>query len=303
MSTDTTNSVDSPATPARITVGYLATASGDDGVALAVALARATGACIDLVCVVRSEEPDGTPGRASYQDMLIRRAREWVAAGADLVPDDLTVEVHTPVAESFTEGLIDFADASGARLIVVGGTRDGLLGRHTLGSISSELVHWSPLPVALAPRGYAERDEVVLDSLTVAVPTTGRSDNPLPFAVALAEEAHLALRLVSLVSLDDAGDLDTETSAQTRARHISAATDILDEATRRAPSTLSVESVVADGDTLSEALDSLRWGEGDLVAVGSARLGPPSRAFLGSTAARILRNTTAPMIVVPKAAD
>ena len=117
MSTDATHSVDTMAT--RITVGYLATASGDDGVALAVALARAIGAPIDLVCVVRSEEPDGTPGRAAYQDLLIRRAREWVAAGADLVPDDVEVEIHTPVAESFTEGLIDFADSSGARMIVV----------------------------------------------------------------------------------------------------------------------------------------------------------------------------------------
>ncbi|MBJ7288969.1 universal stress protein [Williamsia sp.] len=284
----------------RITVGYLATQSGDDGVALAVALAEATGAAVDLVCVVRSEEPDGTPGRAAYQDMLVARAQEWLAQGAKLVPEALGVELHAPVAESFTEGLIDFAAATGAEMIVVGGTRDGLFGRHTLGSISSELVHCSPLPVALAPRGYSDRADVPLTSVTVAVPTTTRGDNPLPFALSLAEEAGMSIRLVSLVSLDDGPLADSETSAQTRARHVAAATAILDEARDGAETTQKIESVVAEGDTLDEAMEMLRWTEGDIVAVGSARLGPPSRAFLGSTAARILRGTTAPIIVVPK---
>ncbi len=284
----------------RITVGYLATQSGDDGVALAVALARSTDAAVDLVCVVRSEEPDGIPGRAAYQDILVSRAQEWLAQGAKLVPESVPVELHAPVAESFTEGLIDFATGSGAELIVVGGTRDGIFGRHTLGSISSELVHCSPLPVALAPRGYSDRPVAPLTSITVAVPTTSRGDNPLPFALSLAEKAGLSIRLVSLVSLEDGPLADSETSAQTRARHVAAATDILDQARAAAGTEQKVEAFVAEGDTLDDAMEMMRWTDGDIVTVGSARLGPPSRAFLGSTAARILRSTTAPMIVVPK---
>ena len=38
----------------------------------------------------------------------------------------------------------------------------------------------------------------------------------------------------------------------------------------------------------------------DVVVIGSGRLAPPRRAFLGSMSARILRNTDAPIIVVPK---
>ncbi|MBT0566811.1 universal stress protein [Williamsia sp. CHRR-6] len=285
----------------RITVGYKATPSGEDGVALAVAIAECTGAAIDLVCIVRMEEPDGVPGRAAYQDLLVQRATSWLADGAAHVPAGIAVERHAIVAESFTEGLLDFAVSSGAGLIVVGGTRDSIFGRHALGTVSSELLHCSPLPVALAPRGYAERAAVPLTTITVAVPESARADNPLPFSLALAEQASLSLRLVSLVSLDDDEDIDAETSAQTRARHIAAANAVLAQAQRSVTTVPSIDATVADGDTLEDALETLRWGEGDVVAVGSARLAAPERIFLGSTAARILRSTTAPIVVVPKA--
>ena len=51
----------------HLTVGYLATPTGDDGVALASALARTFDATVDVVLVVREELPDGHPGRAEYQ--------------------------------------------------------------------------------------------------------------------------------------------------------------------------------------------------------------------------------------------
>ena len=63
---------------------------------------------------------------------------------------------------------------------------------------------------------------------------------------------------------------------------------------------LEVDVLVADGDTLDEALANLPWDANDIVAVGSGHLGADNRVFLGTTAARILRWTTAPVIVVPK---
>ena len=47
----------------HLTVGYLATPTGDDGVALAGALAKTFDADVDVVLVVRDELPDGHPGR------------------------------------------------------------------------------------------------------------------------------------------------------------------------------------------------------------------------------------------------
>ena len=60
----------------HLTVGYLATPTGDDGVALAAALAKTFDATVDVVLVVRQEFPDGHPGRAEYQKLLIERGEE-----------------------------------------------------------------------------------------------------------------------------------------------------------------------------------------------------------------------------------
>lgn len=284
--------------PTRLVVGYLATPSGDDGVALAVALARQTGAAIDLVCVVHPVPYDGHPGIEQYQQRLENQAASWLAAGAAAIPDGIEKRTVVVVDESFTAGLIGLAQQSGASMIVVGGTGDGLISRHTLGTVSTELLHSSPLPVALAPRGYAERTDVALDMLTVAVPVKTTSSDPLPFALSLAERAHLDLRLVSLVSLES--PFDDEASRATRAHRVEVVRGLLEHTRSAVDTDRDVEVVVADGPTLDEALDNLHWDQNDLVAVGSGHLGAANRVFLGSTAARILRWTTAPVIVVPR---
>lgn len=283
----------------RLTVGYLYTDTGDDGVNLAIAIAKATGAAIDLVCVVRATEPDGSPGRAGYEAALVNKAEQWLDEVAADIPDGIEVARHTPVAESFPQCLIDFAVSSKAAMIVVGGTSDGILGKHTLGTISSALTHASPVPVALAPRGYSRVDIPTITTLTIAVPTAESKDNPLPFALKLAGDGGLNLRLLSLVSHDHLS-ADDEESLEIRKRHIAEAEANLAVAARDCGGTEGIESLVADGNTLEEALDELHWGPGDVVVIGSGRLAPPRRAFLGSTSARILKNTDAPIIVVPK---
>lgn len=282
----------------RLAVGYLATPSGNDGVVLAVAMAHATGAAIDLICVVKPVPYDGHPGLDQYQERLENQAAEWLADGAKLIPDDIEVRTVVTVNESFSDGIVEVAEQSGATMIVVGGTGDGILSRHTLGTVSTELLHSSPLPVALAPRGYAARTDVKLDMITVAVPLKDNCANPLPFALGLAELAHLDLRLMSLVSIE--AKLDDETNRQARQYQVSVAQDLLTKTRESVEPDLDVDVVVADGDSLDDALDNLQWDQNDLVAVGSGHLGQPQRVFLGSTAARILRWTTAPVIVTPK---
>ena len=67
----------------HLTVGYLATPTGDDGVALASALAKTFDADVDVVLVVREELPDGHPGRAEYQQLLVERGEDWVSQAID----------------------------------------------------------------------------------------------------------------------------------------------------------------------------------------------------------------------------
>lgn len=283
----------------HLTVGYLATPTGDDGVALAAALARTFDADVDVVLVVREELPDGHPGRAQYQELLIEKGKQWVAkAVGTLTGAAKSVDATVLVGESFAEELEKFAEAHESDLIVVGGARDGFFGGHVIGPVSSALLHSSTIPVALAPRGYAEDPPETIAAVTAAVPSRPGDDNPLPFAITLASAANLSIRMVSLVSAENlAGAEDLK---DLRAMQVSAAQENLGVAARALPDSPDIESLVADGMTLESALKKLSWAPDDILVVGSSRFAAPKRIFLGSTASRILAGTDAPVIVIPR---
>jgi len=286
----------------HLTVGYLATPTGDDGVALASALAKTFDADVDVALVVREELPDGHPGRAEYQRLLVERGEEWVAKAVEaLAANGVSAGSTVLVGESFAESLIGFAERKESDLIVIGGARDGFFGGHVIGPVSGALLHRSPIPVALAPRGYAEDPPPAIGAVTAAVPTRPGPDNPLPFAITLASAARLPIRTVTLLSaenLSEAADVDALRQIQQAASE-----DICAVASRALPDAPDIECLVADGLTLESALKKLNWEQSDLLVVGSSRFAPPRRVFLGSTAARILAGTDAPVVVIPRTED
>jgi nucleotide-binding universal stress UspA family protein len=283
----------------HLTVGYLATPTGDDGIALASALAKTFVASVDILLVIREELPDGHPGRLEYQKLLLDRGEQWVSkAVAALAAVGVTAGSTVTVGESFAQSLIDFAEEKSSDLIVVGGARDGFFGGHTIGPVTGALLHSSPIPVALAPRGYAEDPDEVIEGITAAVPTRPGDDNPLPFAITLASAAGLPIRMLSLVSAENLSE--ARSAKEVRQFQVTAAEENLVAAARALPDSPEIESLVADGVTLESALKKLSWDDGDLLVVGSSRFAAPSRLFLGSTAARILAGVDVPVIVVPR---
>ncbi|MET0454846.1 MAG: universal stress protein [Mycobacterium sp.] len=284
----------------HLTVGYLATPTGNDGVALAGVLANTFDATVDVVLVVREEYPDGHPGRAEYQALLVRKGEEWVAeAVAHLAEVGVAATANVLVGESFAESLVGFAEEKSSDLIVVGGARDGFFGGHTIGPVTGALLHSSPIPVALAPRGYSEDPPEVIDSVTAAVPTKAGDDNPLPFAITLASASGVSIRMLSLVSSENLSHLVSP--KEIRQAQIAAAEANLVVAARALPDAPDIESLVADGTTLESALKKLNWDSSDVLVIGSSRFAAPKRVFLGSTAARILAGVDAPVVVVPRA--
>ncbi len=135
------------------------------------------------------------------------------------------------VGESFAESLINFAEQKNSDVIVIGGARDGIFGGHVIGSVAGALLHCSPIPVALAPRGYHEDPPETITEVTAAVPTHPGDDNPLPFAITLASAARLPIRMVSLVSAENLSD--AESAKEVRQIQVAAAEENLVVAARR----------------------------------------------------------------------
>jgi nucleotide-binding universal stress UspA family protein len=283
----------------RYIVGYTDTPSGEDALNLAVRLARSMKRSLDIVIVLRSEaRATLVPVDAGYEKYLHQAAEEWLHHALTLVPRDMEVNGHIVYAESFAQGLLDASRDLQARMIVVGAARGGLLGRFTIGSVANALLHSAVVPVALAPEGStAEVGREGISRVTCAVGTRSGAKELVDAGILAARAAEVPLRLVSLVALDADG-VDTPPEVQSRAEEHAAET--LAYAAEHLPDDIEVTVLTASGNRIEDAVAALDWDPGEVVFVGSSRLAQPRQIFLGTTAAKMLRELPVPMVVVPR---
>jgi nucleotide-binding universal stress UspA family protein len=283
----------------KLVVGYLATPGGADAVALGVRLARTLGAELEL-CIVLPPDRADTPRLSvgTFDSVLAEQAHKWLAEAA--IPSDVVARSHVSFADSFAEGLLQEIARLEADALVVGGSGGGLAGRLSLGSVVNELLHSSPVPVIVAPRGTRHSDVERVREVTCAIGERQGAELLLRSAVRFSEAAGTPLRLVSLVALDPTfGQLRGDVDAR-RDRALAHAQRTLEAAKDALPESIPVTSTIVDGATVEDAVSKLDWRDGDLIMVGSSRLSAPRRLFLGSTAAKMLRVLDVPMMVVPR---
>jgi nucleotide-binding universal stress UspA family protein len=284
---------------ASILVGYTATDAGADAIALAARLAVAIDGSLDVVVVLPAEDRSViTPPDAGYDHYLQGQAQTWLEHAVRGIPQEVPYITHVRFDESFARGLMAAAVELGALYLVVGAANGGLRGRHRLGTVATQLLHASEVPVLLAPEGSRRIDPSTgITRITAAVGTRPGAEALLDEAVALASATGAELRLVSLVSVDLPASVDTGVVRLAGAAH---ADDVLAKAVASLPEGIEAEVVVARGDRIEDAVSHLSWEPGEIAVVGSSRLAQPRRLFLGSTAAKMLHELPVPMVVVPR---
>jgi nucleotide-binding universal stress UspA family protein len=235
-----------------------------------------------------------------YDELLQEQAEKWLSEARAAVPHDVVARSNVSFDEYFADGLIKQVSRLEADAIVVGGSGGGLAGPFSLGSVVNELLHSSPVPVAVAPRGTRHSDVERVREVTCAIGERQGADLLLRTAVRFSKAAGTPLRLASLVALDPTfGSLRADADA-VRERALAHAQHTLETAKKALPEGISVTSTIVDGPTVEDAVSKLTWRDGDLIMVGSSRLSAPKRLFLGSTAAKMLRVLDVPMMVVPR---
>ncbi|WP_346926824.1 universal stress protein [uncultured Arthrobacter sp.] len=281
----------------RYVVGYSANARGHDAVNLAVSLARGRGASLDLVLVVPEVQQFGAAHapKAGFETLLNEQAREWLDEALALVPADVPAEAHIRSGDSDAQALIEAAEELGADVLVIGATSSGLFKRFTIGSVASALLHASTVPVALAPHGYHRKE--ALTRISCGLGTRAGAEKLLDFAVGMAANRKVPLRVVSLLALDGGNSADAAEAAREYAEKAVAAAAPVDQAGVQLAAVTDV--AVAQGRSIEEAVDDLDWEDGEVLVIGSSRLAQARSIFLGSTANRILRALPVPMLVVP----
>ena len=284
----------------RYVVGYSANARGHDAVNLAVSLALGRGASLDLVLVVPEVQQSGHAHapNAGFESLLKEQAQEWLDQALALVPSSVPAQAHIRSGDSDSHTLIQAAEELGADMLIIGATSSGIFKRFTIGSVASALLHASTVPVALAPHGYHRQE--ALTRISCGLGTRAGAEKLLDFALGMAVNRDVPLRVVSLLALGggDAADAAgaAEEAREYASKSLAAALPGGEQEVREEAKT---EVVVAHGRSIEEAVDRLAWEDGEVLLIGSSRLATSRSIFLGSTAGRILRALPVPMIVVP----
>ena len=294
-----------------LVVGCAPDEQGRSALELAAVLARSSGDDLVVCSVVPSPWfPSMARVDAEYHAFLDGQAADVLARAKDALAPDVTATFVTHRARSAPAGLLEVTEQQGARLVVVGSSTAGALGHVTLGSVTDRLLHSSPVPVAVATRGFRAKPDARLGRVTAAYGGTDREEQLVIAAALVAARLNASLRLASFAVWsrpDYSTRLGTEGEdpvladwlADMRAATAATLADVA--ALPEVPDEL--DAVVGIGPTWESALEDVPWEEGDLLAIGSSSVGPVARVFLGSRATKIVRHSPVPVVVVPRAAS
>ncbi|MDL9938795.1 universal stress protein [Gordonia sp. ABSL1-1] len=284
----------------KLLVAYIATAGGEDAVALGSSLARTFDADLEICIVIPPEPAHPTADVERFADALDLAAKGWLDEAVAKVPDDIRVKTSIAVHANPADGLIRRARRSGAEMMVIGGSGGGIAGRHTLGTVVNDILHSAPIPVALAPAGFSHTGAPEVTRFTVAV--GHRPQTPLLTELARSRGVgtHRPVRLLALVALNEVAPWNPDPEPELIATARAHAQDNIDQARARVPEDFAdLSSTISEGRTIEDAVQAVEWMPGDVLVVGSSRLAAPATLFLGTTAAKILRTVAVPMIVIP----
>lgn len=299
-------------------VGWLPDESGRDALALAVRFARTARPVSDTTVTVQSctvlprtwPFPSMAKVDAEYKGWLQEQGKTSVANAEAAMSEGLEPDEIGDPAAFFAEdtaesaALTEAAGTIGSDLIVLGSTA-GPDGRFVAGSTTETLLHSSRVPLALAPRGTRDK-AVAFTRITCAYTGTTESNDALESAAALASIWNIDLHLVAFAprratTYPPFGGYgaEDEVTAQWFRQAEALLTQAREDVAGRHPS-LSPTFAVGAGSDWEQVMSSISLTDGDLLVVGSSRLGPLARVFLGSTASKIVRHSPVPLLIVPR---
>ncbi|WP_018157492.1 universal stress protein [Demetria terragena] len=281
------------------------------GIELAASLARSAGTDLRVVTVLPARWPTTTAERTD------RAMEEWAAEqGAAAVTHatevlaeqcpDLQSEAAWVSGRSIPSALVDEAQRIGASMIVVGSGRDGAYGHVHLGSTVDRLLHSSPVPVAIAPRGFHAPDGATVSRATCAFRGDRVSWQTLDRTAEICTAVDCALRVVTfairgrtMYPPEVGTRVEDDILARWREQAEEAQRVALADLQTRGDLPSRVESTVAQGNSWSAAFDRLTWERDEVLVVGSSASSFVERLFLGSSGSKLLRHSPVPVIVVP----
>jgi nucleotide-binding universal stress UspA family protein len=295
-----------------ILVAYRPKSADSSTIAFAAEAARLTGAPLVVVAV----QPGG-----SVLDRL--SGGEFEMHGEDAQDPDLLAGLHTEMAardvpaevrvvehSTPARGVARAIEELKPRLVVLGSSHRGRLGRVLPGSTAERLIHGAPCPVVVVPRDHAI-PAAGLRSIGAAFVPTDEGHMALRVAARLARAAGAHLLAVTVLSpkhaeeqapgLMAASTGDQDPSENRYARHRLVAEDTLEAAIAEVSQGLAIEPDVLFQDPV-EGLTAASHRV-DLLVIGSRAYGPLQAVMLGGVSRRVIVEAACPVLVLPRGAE
>jgi nucleotide-binding universal stress UspA family protein len=286
---------------AKILVGVEKSDRSKDAVAFASRLARATGA--ELV-LANAYPYDDFPGRAASPPVrahLRQAAQEVLDRSRDEVSGVDDVRTCTFASVSPARALHILAERESADLVVIGSSHRGAFGRAFAGTTAERLLHGSPCPVAVVPRGFREQQDVPIATVAVAYDGSPECQSALAAATASARVFGACLKVIRVFEATMVGTPALVAGPgyyvqpgelQDRAR------EGLDAAVDAQPGDVPTHALLVDGDPVRQLTAESHTA--DLMFAGSRGYGPLRAVLAGSVSGRLVRHAACPVIVVPR---
>lgn len=289
-------------------VGYGPHDSDRGAIELACQLARSVPQTIRAVTVV--PQGWGTPAAAGTDREFEAWAADEGEAAAAMARSELAVHQDVEGSAIWVSGrsvaqtLLEQAEREAAGVLVVGSGQEAEPGRVRVTSKTDRLVHSSPIPVAIAPRGY--RTDKRVERVTVAFRDDDASWSLLSRVAGLCRESGARLRVVTFVITPPrrpvtarASHTETQVIDLWKVQAGRAQGDANEYLRSQGFDPDRLAFFLAEGTDWGQAIRRLDWEDGDILAVGSSATHPIARVFLGSSAAKIIRVAPVPVVAVP----
>ena len=291
----------------RYLVGYSADKGGCEALRLGAMLARSAGGSVVAAVILPEtwDHPSPAMVDVEYVQFLERHAEKTLASARAAMPADVPAEYLRRHAESAGAGLLALAEELEVDAIVLGSSRKAPMSRFQEGTVAAEVLRSARVPVALAPRGYVAPQER-LDRITCAIASSSHSTELAHKAGEIAATFHVPLRLATFIVRDrqmfpSGAGYDVENLVSNK--FLTQAEAAHDRIRAEWAGPEEPESVFGDGRNWKEAVSALDWTGCELLVIGSSRLGPLMRVFVGSNSGKILRHAPVPRMIVPRLAE
>jgi nucleotide-binding universal stress UspA family protein len=229
---------------------------------------------------------------AQAETDLVDDVRTWLKVNGEGLDHEAALTVGLP-AVSLTNV------AKGSRMLVVGRRGLGTFKRLLLGSTSEAVTSLGQLPVVVVPDGWTSGSD--RSPVMVALDDSGENDRAVEFAVELAVERNVPLRLVHLWDVPPVYGWDTAMvmgASEDWSADADKHWDAVADQWRHEYPELEIQLEVRRGHAVEGLLDEAEAVHAQIVVMGGHHRPHLSVVLLGSVVRGVLQQATCPVAVV-----